>query len=97
MPPWLATLVCKAIEDSSKGKPDDLLGFGNKKMIAQWRIAFREERNFPILLIPQSEAYHKERNTGVTKAELIRNAEKVHHTSVKNIEKILSPTFKAKK
>jgi hypothetical protein len=112
MPGWLAAAVANAISISEEGKPDELLGFGNEKMLALWRKDFLERRNSDILHLVDSAFGPKttneldaiEEGTSLyfqfdgSKAQFIEYLADEYHTSVKNIEKIVyPPTGKAKK
>jgi hypothetical protein len=112
MPAWLGAIVLNAISTSEQGKPDELLGFGNEKMLARWRKESLQRRNSDILglvdaaLGPKTASEFEEIDAGTSlyfqfdgsTAQLIKFLADEYHTSVKNIEKIVyTPTGKGKK
>lgn len=104
MPDWLAEIVSKAFASLEKGRPDDLLGLGNEKILAKWRKSNMEARNVAIreeFAEVTNGTEGTEHLRYLTKQKIMELLAETHHLSRKAIEKILytpkSPTFKTKK
>jgi hypothetical protein len=99
MPEWLACLVEDAVGNALKGKPDEVLGFGNERMMSVWRKWGKRWRDDYVRKIAR--AWTPGRNGCSTRTALKAMLAREFKTSVKNIEKIIlgsrAPTFQTKK
>lgn len=96
LPEWLGTAILDAIRTSDRGKPDDLLGFGNERMLAKWRKGHLQARDE--IIRQWFDGFEGERPS---KRRFIEMMSQVWDIGPKAVEKILygkgSPTRRVKK
>ena len=89
MPRWLAKAVHKAIAESGKGIPEDVFGFGNKRMLATWRKIWLAGRETAIREdIDDGFQWCIDHSYNVSKAEFIKYTAHRHKMTIKAVEKL---------